>query len=331
MFNKTPLLRYKIINTCLTSKAKPFPTKTYIKAALAKQDISVSDRSFESDLEAMRFDKNLGFFAPIAFSRKHRGYYYTDPDYTIEKLPLSHGEVEAFELIVDSFRRFRGAKILDRVEGMFDKLDKVVHQLKSPKGNAAPVVDFENVPYSKGIEHFDRLYRAIQNKQAVRIKYLKFERQLATDHLFHPYLLKEYRFRWYVLGLSETRKSKVVLALDRIQSIASARDTFKPYKGADLQQYFSHTIGVTLKNTGIKEIKLWFSPTQGNYIKTQHLHATQEIVSDTKEGLIVTLRLIPNYELLQTLLAFGPEVNVLEPSSLRAEMKDMLERSLALY
>jgi predicted DNA-binding transcriptional regulator YafY len=330
MHNKTPFVRYKIINACLTSKTKPFPSLRDIKAALAKHDIVVSTRSLESDLEAMRFDKSLGFHAPIQFNRKFRGYHYSDPDYTIEKLPLSHEELEAFELIVDSFKRFRGANILNEVVGMFDKLDQVVHQLKNKKGHA-PTVDFEDVPYSKGIEHFDRLYKAIQQKQPLIIKYQKFDKQLVTSHLFHPYLLKEYRFRWYVLGFSETRNNKVVLALDRIDSITQTKKLFKPFKGTNLQQYFSNTIGVTINNSGVKEIKLRFSPSQGNYIKTQYLHSSQEIISDTKEGLIIILRLIPNYELLQTLLAFGPEVEVLEPKSLRTELKDMLAKSLALY
>jgi predicted DNA-binding transcriptional regulator YafY len=333
MHHKSPFLRYKIINACLTDKRKPFPSIDEIKTALEKQDITIAKRAIEGDLEAMRHDKRLGYQAPIAYHRTHRGYYYTDPEYNLEKLPLSHEELEAFELIVDSFKRFRGAKILNQVEGMFDKLDKVVmHQLKNSKTQAHyPTVDFENMPFSKGIEHFDRLYKAIQKQQCLQIDYHKFEAREASHHIFHPYLLKEYKFRWYVLGFSETRKGKLVLALDRIEKITPARLVFKHYKGTDIQQYFSHTIGVTIKNASVKEIRLWFSAAQGNYIKTQYLHATQQTVSDTKDGLIITLQLIPNYELLQTLLAFGPEVKVLEPESLRTEMKDMLARNLALY
>ena len=332
MFNKNPLLRYKIINACLINRSRPYPSMQEIKAVLAKADIAISTRVFESDLEAMRFDKRLGYFAPIAFSRKHRGYFYTNPDYTIEKLPLSASELEAFELIVDSFRHFRGARMLSPVEGLFDKLDKVLSQLKSRnKSNNDLIVDFERVPFSKGIEYFDRILRAIQQKKALRIKYLKFDRQLATDHIFHPYLLKEYRLRWYVLGYSQKRQCKVVLALDRIQSIVSTKTTFKPYEGTHLQQYFSHTIGVTIKNTGLKKIKLWCSVEQGHYFKTQPLHHSQEIVSDTKEGLVVSLHLMINYELVQTLLAFGSEIKVLEPESLQHEIKTMLEKSLLLY
>jgi predicted DNA-binding transcriptional regulator YafY len=333
MFHKNPQLRYKIINACLTDKRKPYPTILDLQAAFKKQDIHIERRALEGDLQAMRADKRLGYYAPIAYHRTHRGYYYTDPEYTIDKLPLSKGELEAFELIVDSFKRFRGARILSRVEGMFDKLDKVVMpQLRQGRATASyPIVDFENMPVSKGIDHFDKLYKAILKEQSLKIDYHKFNAREASHHIFHPYLLKEYKFRWYVLGFSETRKTKVVLALDRIEQITPARLVFKRYKGKDIQQYFSNTIGVTIKNAEVKKVRLWFSAEQGNYIKTQHLHSTQQTESDTQTGLIVTLKLIPNYELLQTLLAFGPEVKVLEPETLRTDMKQMLTRSLALY
>ena len=126
-------------------------------------------------------------------------------------------------------------------------------------------------------------------------------------------------------------KNKIIMALDRIVNVVSAKTPFIPYKGTDLQKYFDHTIGVTLNNLGIKEIRLWFSPSQGNYIKTLQLHETQQIISDTREGLVVTLQLTINYELLQTLLAFGPEVKVLEPASLQQQIKDMIRKSMALY
>jgi predicted DNA-binding transcriptional regulator YafY len=209
----------------------------------------------------------------------------------------------------------------------------VMQQLKTKKSAVDyPVADFEKMPYSKGIEYFDKLYEAIVRQQPVLISYKRFDEERSTEHLFHPYLLKEYKFRWYLLGYSEKRRGKLILALDRMENIVSQRKiTFKKYKGNDVQKYFDHTIGVTINATGVKEIRVWFSATQGNYLKTQHLHSTQQIVSDDSSGLIVTFRLIPNYELMQTLLAFGPECKVLEPASLQAQLKDMLRKSMELY
>lgn len=331
--SKNPFLRYRIINACLTNPKKPYPTLEEIKTALAREDIVVEIRAIEGDLEAMRYDKQLGYNAPIAYSRKHRGYQYTDPTYSTEKLPLTREELEAFRFTVESLGRFKGAEVLQQVQGIFGKLDKVMTQQLNARPHAqdAPVVAFEEVPYSHGIEHFDRLYKAITKQQPLNIRYKRFDTDTASDHLFHPYLLKEYKFRWYLLGYSEKRKGRLVLALDRIEAIQTTRAPFIPNKGIDLRKYFDHTLGVTIKETQVREIKLWFSVNQGHYIKTQSLHGTQKIINDTKDSLIITLQLIPNYELLQTLLAFGPEVKVLAPEGLQVQLKEMLARSMALY
>jgi hypothetical protein len=158
---KGALMRYRVINACLTNPSKPFPTINDIQWALGRQSIKVQKRAIEADLNAMRTDKRLGYLAPIAYCRKNKGYHYTDPGYSIEKLPLSVDEVDAFRLIVDSLKRFRGAHVLHQVEGMVDKLDKVVLKQLTPKKSGAPaVVDFEKMPNARGIEHFDSIYKA---------------------------------------------------------------------------------------------------------------------------------------------------------------------------
>lgn len=324
-------MRYRIINACLTNPAKPYPTLEDFRKALARQNIKIKKRALEGDLEAMRTDKLLGYMAPIQYSRKHRGYHYTDTDYNMEKLPLSAGEVDTFRLIVDSLKRFRGAEVLQQVEGMVNKLDKVVmKEMSQKKKGATAVVDFEEMPTTKGIEHFDPLYKAILKQQTLHINYQGFGKP-ASAHVFHPYLLKEYKFRWYVLGYSERHGSKVVLALDRIENITPRKTRYKPYRGQDIQTYFEHTLGVTINSTGVKEIRLWFSVSQGHYLKTQPLHAKQHIVKDDATGLVVTVRLTPNYELLQTLLSFGPEVKVLAPAQVRDDLKAMVQKTLDLY
>ncbi|WP_276371822.1 WYL domain-containing protein [Chryseolinea sp. H1M3-3] len=329
---KQPFMRYKIINACLTNKQKPYPSLEEIKSTLATHDIVVDTRSIERDLEAMRHDRRLGYNAPIAFCRRNRGYHYTDADYTIDNLPLTPGEIEAFALIVESLKSFRGAAVFNSVAGIFDKLDKVVmHQARRERRDPQhPVADFEKVPYVKGIEHFDKLYHATTRKQPVLVTYRKFN-QPVRDHVFHPYLLKEYRFLWYVLGYSERSKKIIILALDRIETISNKKVPFKDNTGIDLQKYFDHTIGVTLRPGGVKEVQLWCSVSQGHYFKTQPLHPTQQIVRDDEAGLVLSLQLIPNYELLQTLLAFGAEVKVLKPLSLQQEVKEMISRSTKLY
>ncbi|MEO7991369.1 MAG: WYL domain-containing protein [Chryseolinea sp.] len=330
--SKNALTRYQLINECFTNRRKRYWSIEEIIEKAKSRDIQMARRTLEQDLHDMRDDDRLNYHAPIAYSKKNNGHHYKDADYSIDTLPLSEDEIETFELMVESFKRFKGAEVLNHVEGMFDKLEKVAGQLKqkTSKLNYSPIL-FERIPYNKGIDHFDMLYQAILKQKPLLIHYKKFDNEKAKEHTFHPYLLKEYKFRWYLLGYNQKSKNKLILALDRIEGVAVVKIPFIPYKGKEPEKYFDNTIGVTIKDSGVKEIHLWFSHAQGNYIKTQQLHETQQIISDTSDGLMVTLQLIINYELLQTLLAFGPEVKVLEPASLKEEIRGMLEKSLELY
>ncbi len=330
--SKNALTRYQLINECFTNPRKRYWSIEEIIEKAESRDIQMARRTLEQDLHDMRDDARLNYHAPIAYSKKNNGHHYKDANYSIEKLPLSADEIETFELMVESFNRFKGAEVLNQGEGMFDKLGKVAGQLKHKKTKLgySPIL-FERIPYNNGMEHFDALYQAIIKQNPLLICYKKFDNAKAKEHTFHPYLLKEYKFRWYLLGYNQKSKNKLLLALDRIESVAAVKIPFIPYKGKEPEKYFDNTIGVTIKDSGVKEIQLWFSHAQGNYIKTQQLHETRQIISDTSDGLIVTLQLIINYELLQTLLAFGPEMKVLEPTSLKEEMRGMLDRILELY
>jgi len=330
---KNGLIRYFLINECLTSKTQRYWTLENILKVAAERDVQVVKRTLEKDLHAMRYDERLNYKAPISYCKINKGFYYTDAEYSIERLPLTKDDIETFDIMVQALQRFRGAQLLNQVEGMFDKLGKVAAHLKQKKSKSSyPAVVFEHQPDVKGMQHFDVLHEAISKEKPMLIGYKKFEHEVA-EYVFHPYLLKEYKFRWYVLGYSEKRKSKVILALDRIEYVLPQRKTvFIPYKGKAMQNYFEHTIGVTISARSVEEITLWFSPAQAHYIRTQWLHDTQVTISDdAKAGMVVTVQLIPNYELLQLLLSYGPEVKVLQPTSVRNEVKAMLEKSWRLY
>ena len=85
--NKYALLRYRIIDRCLTNPGHPFPSKETLRLACEEalygsdgERISIS--TIEKDLWAMRNETDLGYYAPIEYHRDERGYHYTCLLYT---------------------------------------------------------------------------------------------------------------------------------------------------------------------------------------------------------------------------------------------------------
>lgn len=109
-----------------------------------------------------------------------------------------------------------------------------------------------------------------------------------------------------------------------------AQEVRQPYRedtsaGEDC---FLNTIGISRGHGPVEEIRLAFTHEQGHYIKTLHLHHTQQLINDDENGVVIALKLNQNYELCQLILSLMPHVTVLEPLSLRDKVTEMLRWGL---
>jgi predicted DNA-binding transcriptional regulator YafY len=265
---KNPYLRYQIINSCFVNKQKRYWTKVELIHKLEQYDFVVSERTINLDLEMMRHDERLGFMAPIRFCRKEEAYHYTDPEYSINAIQLSDEQLRAFSSVVDLLQEFRGSQMVKEFEGAIDKIVRGVNQLRRKKlHRGASVVEVERAPYYKGLAWLDKIMEAIDARQCLRITYQKFTASRAEDHVFHTYLLKEYKGRWYALGHSEARGQIITLALDRMERVLPEPVPYKKNKQVSISDFFKHTIGITHTQGPVEDILLWFAPAIGPTLK----------------------------------------------------------------
>jgi predicted DNA-binding transcriptional regulator YafY len=179
------------------------------------------------------------------------------------------------------------------------------------------VIGLESNIDLKGIEYLSRLYTAITKEEVLKVTYQDFKSANPFTLTFHPYYLKKYNNRWFVLGLNEERNIPTWnLALDRIESIEQTRKQYKP-SDIDWNDYFYDIIGVTrYQDKEPEQVILEYSEDVAPYIETKPLHPSQK--SEWLEGkLQVTIEVIPNYELESLILSFGEKVRVLEPEKLK--------------
>lgn len=325
---KNPILRYKIIDQCLSSKRKKKWKPEELIEEFSAFDLQVELRTLKHDMKNMRENEQLGYFSPIAYCRKEKGYYYTQDGYSIYGDRLSQNDIMALTFNLNLLQQFEGSEIIEQTKHIVQKLSKS-NKLARPGGKVkTTVLNMNPQPYYKGIGYLNVLLEAIFNSQPLCIGYRKFNDEKATDHIFHPYQFKMYNNRLYIRGFSQKHKEVIVLALDRIESIKEENIPYRDDIALDDKEYFQHTIGITKGKGPVEEIQLAFTPEQGHYIKTLHLHHTQEIIKDDSNGLVVTLQLIQNYELCQLLLSYTPNVTVLKPLTLKKKIVEMLKLGL---
>ena len=330
--NKNALIRYKTIDNCLRRRHRRWTLNDLVEACCDSlydaEGISrgVSVRTVQSDIQMMRSDK-LGYNAPIEVY-EHKYYRYADPDYSISNMPLSQNDYEVLTEAVDMLRQLED---FEQFAEMSDVIGRLNEKLLTSKNNQDPIIHFDSVPNLKGLKLLNPLYNYILQEQPLIVKYKPYNTPERTM-TFHPYLLKEFRNRWFLIGCDE----KMVLfnlALDRITNVSPAEDIkFKENPKFDKNSFYDDVVGVS-KNINDRpvEIKFWASKEQRNYIKTKPIHKSQTIIKEDDEGTTFKIKVVVNYELFSVFASHIQGVKILSPAFAVRKMKRHLNSILSLY
>lgn len=332
--NKNALIRYKTIDNCLRNKYRRWTINDLVDACSdALYDMEgitkgVSLRTIQADLQIMRSDK-LGYNAPIeVYDGKY--YRYADPEYSIFDMPLSENDYEVMKEAVEMLKQLED---FDHFSEMADVVGRLQDKLSISQSNRKPIINFDSVPNLKGLKLLNPLYNYIASKQPLRIMYQSFNATESTEYILYPYLLKEYRNRWFLFG--SVKKDLVLynLALDRIVSVEPLDIPFKENQEFDSEHFFDDVIGVSknLHNTP-RSIKFLASEEQSKYIMTKPLHHSQKLIKQNKDGsCIFKISVVINFELYSVLMSYGPGVRVIYPRQAVSYMRDKTQEMANLY
>lgn len=184
-----------------------------------------------------------------------------------------------------------------------------------------------------GTNNMNFLIHAIKNQFEVNFIHEKYwkkdqDRKLRT---VQPLVLKESRYRWYLIALDIKDNRIKTFGLDRISGLDITCKKFKFPKDFNPEEKFKYSFGIITDGTKPEKIKLWLSHNQVNYIKSLPLHTSQKVISENATECVIELYMSPTYDFVMELLSIGKEVKVLEPKTLQDEMKRKLSEALNRY
>ena len=333
--NRNALIRYKTIDNCLRNKYRRWTLEDLIDAcsdALYEYEgitKGISRRTIQMDIQMMRSEK-LGYNAPIVvYDNKY--YKYEDEEYSITNTPLSEQDLKVMSEAVEVLRQCKGFSYFSN---MGDIISRLEDHVTSARQKTIPVIDFEKNESLKGIDYLDMIYHAVVSKQVLRMKYRPFKARSASSFLFYPYLLKEYRNRWFVFGVKQGTSVLVNLALDRIHSLEIAKEeSYRENTVFDPVTFFDDLVGVT-KNTGSRAevVRFWVDRLNAPYVETKPLHKSQRVVERQKDGSIVfEIEVVINQELRREICGFAEGIRVLSPPMLVQQMASKFQQANDLY
>lgn len=333
--NKNALIRYKTIDNCLRNRYRRWTLQDLVYACsdalyeLEGIKKGVSVRSVQSDIQMMRSDK-LGYNAPIeVYERKY--YRYADPEYSIADMQISQNDYEVMQEAVDMLRQLEDFEQFTEIS---DVINRLQDKLAITKNNRKPIIHFDSMPHLKGLQLLNPLYNYIAHKQTLRIMYQSFSSQNPREYILYPYLLKEFRNRWFLFGCQSTDMKLCDLPLDRIASIEPCDEPFQENPDFDSEHFFDDVIGVS-KNLHDKPqpVKFWVSRELSQYILTKPIHSSQRLVERNSEdgSCIFQIDVVINIEMYSVFMTYGPGIKIISPQNAVTYMRDKLRKAAALY
>ena len=209
-----------------------------------------------------------------------------------------------------------------------NQLTQSVRQSITDNSNNLQFVDFENKNQLQGVQFIDRILKAIQESKYLEFFHQKFETEKPVKHKVKPLLLKEYQSRWYIVA--EHHSGFKSFGIDRILELHIVEEVFIPEK-TTLKDQLANCVGISFFQEQPEYVKLKFDISQQPYLDLLPLHGSQECSKEEETYVTYDYHVVINYEFKQQILKYADQVEVIQPQSLREEIRKSLKRAAGIY
>lgn len=132
-----------------------------------------------------------------------------------------------------------------------------------------------------GSHYLPIIGQALRYNLKLSIKYQKFKDSKPYPAMIHPYCLKAYKGRWYILAYKENNDKGLpaqCFALDRVLALDLTQEPFTPNPDIDPETYFIDCFGIykDFQNYPVQDITVGVAPAIAPYLRTQPLHRSQK-------------------------------------------------------
>ena len=323
--NSSALIRFGVYDRCLRNRSKEFTREDIMnelrkeevkekkKGVREREGIEINKRQFYNDLKMIESEWEI----EILRIRKGKSkiYRYTHPGFSIFSFnPMDSALIKLRDTIL-VLKQYKGLPSLDFLHDLYSQIEGVHPAVMSSKA----IVEFDGNPHLKGLDHFPILLSSIQLKQVLKITYNESFKRIKTS-IFSPYFLKEYNNRWFLFCFDNESKHKSItnIPIDRIEQLEFVDEKYVE-PTVDFDGYFDDVIGVTVNKGNPIKVSLKFSEKRFPYVISKPLHGSQK--PPDIESRTIEIKVIENRELVSLIMSFGDDVEVLEPKSLRNEIK----------
>ena len=296
------------------------------------EELEISPATFKRDIEYMR----SRFHAPIVWDREHNGYCFTTPvedapRYELPGLWFNSSEIHALLAMEQLLEGIDPGILGDRLGPLRQRLrellgssdhtaDEVRRRIKvlSMARRAMPASEFEVAA------------SALLNRKRLFIRYRGRVKGEDTEREVSPQRLVHYRENWYLDAWCHMRDGLRSFSMDCVRDAEIRPAQAIDVPEAELDHVLGNGYGI-FSGRDITWAKLRFSPVAARWVAAEAWHPKQRSGYDAQGRYVLEVPFSDDRELLRDILKHGPDVEVIEPQSLREKVRAAVERAGRMY
>ena len=172
----------------------------------------------------------------------------------------------------------------------------------------------------------EKLRRAIREHRSAKMLYQTSQVPHPTERGLDSYALVHRWGWWYVVGFCHVRKEMRTFRVDRISEVSLLETSFTKLPSFDLQEYLKQEMQAQPQIVA----RLKFDAASANIVAGNHSY--WQTVEPQADGSVEVTFPAPTLEwAASTTLAYGPAVEVLEPTALRTMVTQWIDVTANKY
>ena len=291
------------------------------------EEYEVSRKTIQRDIEYMRH--MLG--APIAYSAKKRGYYYTEEQYRLPAMAIKESDLFAIYLAEKLLEQYEGTPLYHSLKSVFQKIaDSLPEHLSADR--AGEQSRFTVLPPFSTVvdpEIWQTVMGALRENRQVEVLY-KTPGRRPVRRRIDPYHAVRYEGDWYLVGWCHLRGEIRTFSISRMLEARQTGRGFTIPEDFDFRRLAGSHFGLHW-GPGEVRVRIRFDASVADYIQERRWHPSQEIRRLPDGSIELSMTVNHLLELRRWILSWGDAAEVLEPYSLRKELLQICRRTAAKY
>lgn len=316
--NKSAKIRYNIIDECLRNPKVKWTKNNLLEYVNRRLELHngtecmISISQIRYDLQNMQIE----FGAPIETKKEGRSfyYYYEDPNFSINNIPINKEDIEVLNGLFVLLNHLEAFTIVKEAKMVVSKIEAIAN-IECEISNK--LVQYSHQLNINTTETLEDLFQCILQKNTLKITY--DDNGVSTDYI-RPYILKEYKGKWFLLACTKETESLKLYPIDQIISIAVVNISIPNIEQTNIEGYFDDYIGISNINlrTEPEIVTLQLKGDIAKECLAKPIHHSQKIISSNNNtDISLTINIVINKDLEDLIINMGSDAIVIGPEKLR--------------